>query len=394
MSHLTPQDDAACIEFLRDLIRIPSFSGQEQRIAARIADEMRRVGFGQVYCDHAGNVVGRIGKGSQRILFDGHMDTVGVGNPSAWQHNPFGAEIVDGVLYGRGAMDMKASLAAMVYGLKSLAADPTALRGEIILAAVVQEEPYEGVAIRSLIDGEGLWPSFVVLGEPTNLEIAVGHRGRVELRVATEGRACHASAPELGENALYAAAKVIFGIEMLAGHLGEDSRLGKGSIAVTGISCTAGSNNAVPDYCELIVDRRLTLGETRERALAEIRQIIEREGVRGAVRVADRVTVTYTGYENRGQEYYPPWLMPEDAPLVKMAVKAVERAIERRPRTKAWAFSTDGAYTRGEAGIPTVGFGPGEERYAHTADEQVRVEDVLLAAKGYAAIALEVLNKR
>jgi putative selenium metabolism hydrolase len=289
---------------------------------------------------------------------------------------------------------MKASLAAMVYGLKTLAADTSALRGEVVLAAVVQEEPYEGVAIRSLIEDEGLWPSFVVLGEPTNLDIALGHRGRVELHVATEGRACHASAPELGENALYAAAKVIFGIEMLSGHLAEDPRLGKGSVAVTGIRCTAGSNNVVPDYCELIIDRRLTLGETRDRAVAEIRQIVEREGVRGTVRVAERETVTYTGYVNRGQEYYPPWLMAEDAPLIKMAAKAVERTIERRPRLKAWAFSTDGAYTRGEAGIPTVGFGPGEERYAHTVNEQVRLADVVLAAKGYAAIASEVLSKR
>ena len=394
MPYLSSQDKADCTEFLRELVRIPSLSGQEGRIAARIADEMRRVGFGQVYCDRAGNVVGRIGKGTQRILFNGHMDTVGIGNAAAWQHDPFGAEVIDGVLYGRGAMDMKASLAAMVYGLKTVASDPSALRGEVVLAAVVQEEPYEGVAIRSLIEDEGLWPSFVVLGEPTNLEVALGHRGRVELRVTTEGRACHASAPELGENALYAAAKVIFGIEMLAGNLGEDPRLGKGSIAVTGISCTAGSNNVVPDFCELIVDRRLTLGETRERALTEIRQVIEREGVRGTVRVADRETITYTGHVNRGQEYYPPWLMPDDAPLVKTVVKAVERAIERRPRLKVWAFSTDGAYTRGEAGIPTVGFGPGEERYAHTVNEQVRLADVLLAANGYASIAIEVLNKR
>ena len=394
MPYLSSQDEIDCIGFLRELVRIPSLSGQEGRIAARIADEMRRVGFGQVYCDRAGNVVGRFGKGTQRVLFNGHMDTVGIGNAAAWQHDPFGAEVVDGVLYGRGAMDMKASLAAMIYGLKTLASDPSSLRGEVVLAAVVQEEPYEGVAIRSLIEDEGLWPSFVVLGEPTNLEVALGHRGRVELRVTTEGRACHASAPELGENALYAAAKVIFGIEMLAGNLGEDPRLGKGSIAVTGISCTAGSNNVVPDFCELIIDRRLTLGETRERALSEIRQVIDREGVRGSVRVADRETITYTGHVNRGQEYYAPWLMPDDAPLVKTVVKAVERVLEHRPRLKVWAFSTDGAYTRGEAGIPTVGFGPGEERYAHTVNEQVRLADVLLAANGYASIAIEVLNKR
>ncbi len=394
MPLLTPQDQTACIDFLRDLVRIRSFSGEEGEIAARVADEMRRLGFQQVYRDRAGNVIGRAGKGTQRLLFDGHMDTVGVGNPATWQGDPFSGAVQDGMLYGRGSVDMKSGLAAMVYGVKALLDSDIALKGEIIVAAVVQEEPAEGVAIRALVEEEGLWPSFVVLGEPTNLDVALGHRGRVELRVTTEGRACHGSAPELGENALYAASKVIFGVDLLASQLGEDPKLGRGSIAVTGIDCPSSSRNMVPDHCELIIDRRLTLGETRERAISEIRQILEREGVRGEVFVAERETRTYTGYINRGQEYYPPWLMPDDSPLVKGALRGAERAIGRRPRLRVWGFSTDGAYTRGEAGIPTVGFGPGDDRLAHTANEQVRVADVLLAANGYTQIALEVLGKR
>lgn len=394
MPQLTPQDQNDCIAFLRDLVRIRSFSGDEGEIAGRVADEMRRLGFQQVYSDHAGNVVGRIGRGAQRLLFNGHMDTVGVGNPATWQVDPFGGEVRDGMLYGRGSVDMKSGLAGMIYGVKALLDAEATLKGEIVVAAVVQEEPAEGVAMRALVEDEGLWPSFVVLGEPTNLDIALGHRGRVELRVTTEGRACHGSAPELGENALYAASKVIFGIELLAGQLGEDPKLGKGSIAVTCIDCPSSSRNMVPDFCELVIDRRLTLGETRERALGEIRQIIEREGVRSEVFVAQRETRTYTGYVNRGLEYYPPWLMPDDSPLVKAAVRGVERAIERRPRLRTWGFSTDGTYTRGEAGIPTIGFGPGDDRLAHTANERVPVADVLRAAEGYAQIALELLGKR
>lgn len=394
MSHLTPQDQSACIDFLRDLVRIRSYSGEEGEIAARVAEEMRRLGYHQVYRDHAGNIVGRVGKGTQRLLFDGHMDTVGIGNPATWHEDPFSGSVQDGMLYGRGSVDMKSGLAAMIYSVKALLDADLLPKGEIIVAAVVQEEPAEGVAIRSLIDDEGLWPSFVVLGEPTNLDIALGHRGRVELLVSTEGRACHGSAPELGENALYAASKVIFGVELLAGQLGDDPKLGKGSIAVTCIDCPSSSRNMVPDHCELIIDRRLTLGETRERAISEIRQILQREGVRGDVVVAERETRTYTGHIDRGVEYYPPWLMPDDSPLVKAAVRGVERALEHKPRLRVWGFSTDGAYTRGEAGIPTIGFGPGDDRLAHTANEQVRVADVLLAAEGYAQIALEVLGKR
>ncbi len=394
MPLLPPQLQTACIDFLRDLVRIRSFSGDEGEIAARVADEMRRLGFHQVYRDRAGNIVGRVGKGTQRLLFDGHMDVVGVGNPATWDSDPFSGQVQDGMLYGRGSVDMKSGLAAMIYGVKALLDADALPKGEIVVAAVVQEEPAEGVAVRALIDDEGLWPSFVVLGEPTNLDIALGHRGRVELLVTTEGRSCHGSAPELGENALYAASKVIFGVELLAGHLGEDPKLGKGSIAVTCLGCPSSSRNMVPDHCELIIDRRLTLGETRERAVSEVRQILQREGVRGEVMVAERETRTYTGHVDRGLEYYPPWLMPDDSPLVKAAVRGVERTLEHKPKLRVWAFSTDGAYTRGEAGIPTIGFGPGDDRLAHTANEQVRVADVLLAAEGYAQIALEVLGRR
>lgn len=391
---LTSQNQAACIDFLRDLVRIRSFSGAEGEIAARVAQEMRQLGFPTVYQDRMGNVIGRFGHGAQRLLFNGHMDTVGVGNPSHWQVDPFGAEIQQGVLVGRGAVDMKSGLAAIIYGAGSLLNDAATLRGEVIVAAVVQEEPAEGAAMRALMEDEGLWPSFVVLAEPTDLEIALGHRGRVELHVSVEGRSSHGANPELGKNALVEASKVIFGIELLATQLGDDPKLGRGSIAVTGIHCPSSSRNMVPDHCELIIDRRLTLGETRERAVNEVRQILQREGVAGEVTVAARDTQSYTGYKSQGQEYYPPWLMPDDSPLVKAASRAVERVLERRPRLRVWSFSTDGAYTRGEAGIPTVGFGPGDDRLAHTANEGVRVADVIMAAQGYAQIALEVLGKR
>lgn len=262
------------------------------------------------------------------------------------------------------------------------------------MAAVVQEEPCEGMAMRAIVEEGGLWPSFVILGEPSDLQVAVGQRGRMEMRVITQGRACHASAPELGDNALVAASRVIFGVELLASQLGEDPALGKGSIAVTGIRCTADSHNVIPDRCELIIDRRLTMGETRERALSEVRQIMEREGVKGIVTVADYEHTTYTGHVSRGQEFYPPWLMARDAPLVKTVVKSLEKALGTRPRLKVWRFSTDGTYTRGVAGIPTIGFGPGEERLAHTADEHVRMADVLAAVDGYAQIGHDLLGGR
>jgi len=267
------------------------------------------------------------------------------------------------------------------------------LPGELYVVGVVQEEPSEGLAMRWVVEEEGIRPDYVVLGEPTNLRISRGQRGRLEVRVTTRGRACHASTPDLGDNAIYTAARLIFGIELLAGQLTvNDPVLGRGSIAVTQIEGSAGSRNVIPDRCTFVLDRRLTLGETEARALAEIQQIVHREGVQAEVVVPEFETTSYTGHPLHGREYYPAWLMPEDHPLVKAGQRGVERALGARPRLCVWSFSTDGVYTMGEAAIPTIGFGPGEERYAHVADERIRLDDVLRAAQAYAGIAQEVLS--
>lgn len=391
---LSPTDQTACIEFLRDLVRIPSPSSQEGAVAQRLADEMVRVGFAEVRIDRVGNVIGRLGVGpaERQLVFDGHMDHVGVSDRAAWAHDPFAAEIEDGILYGRAAVDMKGALAAMVYGAKLLRDAGVVLPGEVYVVGVVQEEPAEGAAMRWLTEEEGLRPDYVVLGEPTNLQISRGQRGRLEMRVVTRGRSCHASRPSLGENAIYSAMRLVFGVELLASQLAiNDQTLGSGSIAVTQIESSAGSRNVIPDRCEFVIDRRLTLGETEARALAEVQQVILREGVRADVWVPEFAITSYTGQVLRGREVYPAWLMPEEHPLIKAALRAVERALGARPRLGTWAFSTDGVYTMGEAGIPTVGFGPGDERLAHTANECIVLDDVLRAAHVYARMAQEIL---
>ncbi len=380
------------IAFARDLVRIPSLSGEEEAVAHRVAREMRDLAFDEVLLDPMGNVLGRIGSGEGPILlFDAHMDTVGVGDPDAWRFPPFGGEIADGRLYGRGAADMKGPLAAMVYGAHLFAREYRG-RGTLYVAAVVQEEPKEGLALKVLLREMGIRPDFVVLGEPSDLAVKRGHRGRLEIRVTTYGRACHASTPWAGENALYAAAKVIFGVELLAPTLADDPVLGRGSIAVTHIHSFAASRNAIPDRVELYIDRRLTLGETEVKALADIRNILQKEGIRGEVVVPEYDVVSYTGYRVRGRESYPAWLLAEDHPFLRRVVHAVEGALGQRPTVGTWRFSTDGVYTMGELGIPTVGFGPGREQVAHTADESVSLRDLERAMGAYARIAEEVLT--
>jgi putative selenium metabolism hydrolase len=391
--HLSPSRQAELIAFLQDLVRTPSLSTREGAVAARAMDELHRLGLADVRTDRIGNVIARLGSGQRPILlYNAHMDTVGVGDPAAWQRDPFGAVIEDGVLYGRGASDMKASLAAMTYGAWLLHDVGVQLNGTLVLALVVQEEPCEGLAMRVLVEEEGLRPDWVVLGEPTNLQIACGHRGRVEIEVSARGRSAHGSAPERGINAIYQAARVLTGLEKLAGQLGDDPFLGRGSLAVTEIASLSGSRNVVPDRCTLIIDRRLTLGETEQRALAEVEQVIAGAGVEASARITGYTATSYTGYGCQARNVFPAWMTPAEDPLVQATARAVEVTLGFRPTVGRWDFSTDGVYTAGMAGIPTVGFGPGDERYPHTVDDQVRLDDVIKAAQVYARLAVEVLG--
>jgi putative selenium metabolism hydrolase len=393
MFELTANDRRDLIAFLQDMVRIPSYSMQEGEMAERLAAEMERVGLRDVRIDRIGNVVGRLGtQGGPVLLYDGHMDVVGPGELSTWVRDPFGAEIEAGVLYGRGSADMKGALAAMVYGAKLLIDHDVPLHGELVLAGVVQEEPCEGLGVRVLIEEEGLRPDFVVLGEATGLQLSRGQRGRMEIKVTARGRSCHASAPERGENAIYRAARLIFGIELLSTQLADDRFLGPGTLAVTHIENTGGSRNAVPDTCTFYVDRRLTLGETEAKALAEIRGVLLREEVSAELAVSEYRSTSFTGYEAQAKCYYPAWALDREHPLIQRASRAIRDELDYRPEVAKWTFSTDGVYTMGTAGIPTVGFGPGQERFAHAANERIAVSEVVQAARGYARIAADLLG--
>jgi putative selenium metabolism hydrolase len=375
------------------LVRVPSISGNEGALAALVADELRAAGW-RVTVDHMGNVIGRLGpENGKKLLYDAHLDTVDVGDAAAWPRPPHAGEIERGVLYGRGATDTKGALAAMIYAGGAIARSGMALNGALYLAAVVQEEPCEGLGIAHVITHEGIRPDWVIIGEPTNLQLARGQRGRIEFCITVKGRACHASAPERGVNAIYGAARAIVGLELLAQQLNQDSFLGKGTIAVTEIASTSDSRNAVPDSCTLYVDRRLTIGETESKALTELRRALSREGVEASVAVSEWTGVSYTGLSSSARQVYPYWITSPDDPLLTTAGRVIEDALGFAPHVGRWDFSTDGVYTAGVAGIPTVGFGPGEERYSHTVDEQVPVQDLEAAARVYAELAARLLGK-
>ena len=374
------------IAFARDIIRIPSFSTQEGKLVARIKKEMLKVGFDKVKIDRIGNIIGFIGHGKKKIMLDAHIDTVGIGDRSAWKIDPFAGLLKNGVIYGRGATDQKLSMASMVYAGKAI--KELGLGGDYTLMVVgsVMEEDCDGLPLLHLINKEKLRPDFVVITEPTNLAVYRGHRGRMEMKVVTKGRSCHASAPERGDNAVVKMSEIVKEITALNAKLKKDKFLGKGTVAVTCIECKTPSLNAVPDESTIYLDRRLTVGETLKSSVAEIKRLasIKKHGAKVEVLYYD--AVAWTGAKVGQEKYFPTWVLPEAHKLVQAGVKAGIVALGKKPVVDKWVFSTNGVATAGRLGIPTIGFGPSNEIYAHTVNENMPVDHLLKAAVFYAAI--------
>jgi len=388
---LSAQERQELSAFLRTLVRTPSFPGEEGAVAALLLQEMRRLGFDQVTMDRAGNVIGSIGADEGPLLMlNAHMDTVTVSAAGAWQTDPLGAEVRDGLLYGLGSCDMKAGLAAALYALAGLRALGLPRHGRVMLAAVGLEEPAEGTGTRVLFEEDGIRPDWVVICEPSALQVVRAQRGHLELRLEVLGRSAHSSSPDLGINAIYAAARVIFGLELLAGQLATDALLGRSVLAVTEIQSQAVSRNAVPDRCTMVIDRRLVAGESERQAMMEIERVLTREGVEARLEVIEDTLCTHTGVTLVSRRSSPPWVFDERHPLVQAMLQSV-REVGLRPVCSTWAFATEGAYTAGVAQVPTVGFGPGNPALAHVPDEYVPLDEVYAAAAAYRALVARLL---
>ncbi len=371
--------------FLSDLVRIRSLSGEEGAVVDRIAREMRDAGLEDIRVDAFGNVSGGLGRSGPLLAFDAHVDTVDVGNRDAWEGDPFSGEIRDGCVFGRGASDQKAGMAAVVYAAKVLRDLGVETPFRFLAVGSVQEEDCDGLCWQYLLRERVVRPDCVVITEPTCCEVYRGHRGRMEIAVSVEGLSAHGSAPERGINAIYRMADILKELEALNDRLTGHPFLGKGSLTVSDIRSGSPSLCAVADHARIHVDRRLTLGETRESAVAEIESLpsVRRHEARVEVLRYDRPT--HTGYVLPAEKYYPCWLFEEDHPAVRAACRTWEALFDAPCRPGRWVFSTNGVATAGMFGVPTVGFGPGDERFAHAPNERCEVEHLVRAVAFYAA---------
>ena len=384
-----------CVKFLREMIKLPSESAQEGKVAERIVEEMEKIGFDKAWTDDYGNVIGQIGNGPIRIVYDGHIDTVGIGNRANWAHDPYEGKVEDGYIYGRGACDNKAASATQVYGaklFKELGKDLEQFT--IFVVGSVQEEDCDGLGLRHALEKTLEKVDYVCMGESTDLDIYRGHRGRMEINVTAKGKSCHGSAPDRGENAVYKMTKLITEIEQLNTRLKDDPFLGKGTCAVTHISCETPSLCAVPDGCRIHIDRRLTHGEDKALAVRQIEELpsFDKESMKVEILTYD--TPSYKNKVLVTEKYFPTWVLAEEHPLVQAGAKAAERALGRKPKISRWVFSTNGIASRGQLGIPTIGFGPAREEDAHSVNDRVKMDDLVSSIAFYAALPAAILAAR
>jgi len=366
---------------LSEIVGIRSLSGEEREVIEKIKSLLESADFDEVKIDGLGNLIGRVGNGEKILAIDAHIDTVDTGDINQWEFDPFSGEIKDGFVLGRGSVDQKGGAASMITAgkiLKELGYDGLFT---VYFTFTIMEEDCDGMCWNYIIEKEGLIPDFAILTEPTNLGIYRGHRGRMEMEVYFRGISAHASAPERGDNAIYKASRAALEIEKLNYRLRNDDFLGKGSVVATLIESKSPSLCAIPDHCRIHLDRRLTWGETRESAIEEVREVIGNEAV---IEVPIYNRASYKGTLYKQEKYFPTWKIPEDHYLVKVASQAYELLFREVPRIGKWTFSTNGVAICGKHGIPTIGFGPGNEVYAHAPNEKIPIDHLVKASAFYA----------
>src|SRR5512147_246141 len=377
------------VNFLHEICAIPSMESLIGPVGERIQAEMRQLGFDEVRFDKMGNTIGRIGNGPKVIVYDSHIDTVGIGDRNDWDWDPFVGKTENGQFYARGASDEKGSTPGMVHGL-ALARDLGLLEGYTAYYFGNMEEWCDGIGPNSFAEADpGIKPDYVVIGEPTNMRVYRGHKGRIELKITAQGRSAHAASHYLGDNAVYKMMSVITQIRELDRRMrfgmGYHPVQGYPSIAVTDVEARTASLNAVPDQFTIYLDRRITLNEPRDEVIAQIKGLIP-DYLQDEIHVEELFydAPSYTGFVFPVSKFYPPWLLDEAHLLTQAGQRTIEALWGEKRALGTWDFSTNGTYWAGKAGIPSIGFGPGDEKFAHTSLEQVPLDDVVAATEFYA----------
>ncbi len=377
-----------CVGFLQRLIRTPGLPGQEGDTANLVLGEMQVLGYADAGIDEVGNVRGRVpGGNGPAVMFNTHLDHVDVGDHDRWPHPPYGGEIHDESVWGRGAVDIKGPLAAQVHGVARLLRDDFTPAGDVWVTAVVQEE-IGGVGARHL---QGyLQTPVVIVGEPSSNTLRRGHRGRCELIVHITGRSVHASVPHQGVNPWEVLAAFVARLPEL--QMAEQEDLGRSTVVPTLIRTDQVSGNVVPGELWLTCDWRQVPGESAADAAAKLDAILQEsliEGARGEVEIPVYHRTAYTGVPMDIAGDNPAYILPADHPAITAACEILEPAVGPTTTVGTWRFATDGGHFS-QAGMACVGFGPGDELLAHTVDEHIPVAQLQVALEANELLARQL----
>lgn len=382
---LLDETELGLVDLARRIIATPSPSGEEGEVASILAEELHKLGYEDIEVDANFNVIARFGSGPPRLMFNGHIDHV----PPAGMENPFDPQIIEvpgkngatQAIRGRGSCDMKGNVAAGAYAVAFL--DPAELKdGSYLFVADAQEETDSPLGVPSLLN-RGIRADFGLSGESTGLDVYVGHRGKIQVDVVVSGRSSHASTPEDGLNAVNRAVPFVKAVERFRPDSTESSIYGHGTLTITGITSTPDSDVAVvPDTCTIRLDRRFVPGETPEGCLRGISELVERvsrdEDIPAMVKLIN---------------VYPLMSIDQDHELVRSAIESVTEIRGEEPEVKAWRFGVNATFMS-EAGIPCVGIGPGNEDFAHTAEEHVPISELIGAARIYGNLVERICGGR
>jgi acetylornithine deacetylase/succinyl-diaminopimelate desuccinylase len=326
------------------------------------------------------------------LLFNGHIDTVPAG--SGWKADPFGAEIRDGYLYGRGSTDMKAGIAASLAAFLDVKRAGVPFAGRVIFTAVGDEENHSQYGTKYLLS-HGLTADFAVNCEPTNLDICLGNRGLLMVDVFVTGRSAHAGRPGLGKNAITLANRIIHGLNALDFSYSWDGRFKDplGSVSIVGIH-GGGRINVIPDSCVFYIDRRMMPGETGDLAIKQIEAAIARVTGKPPRRKgdipADEISAESEVVINP-EVWHEPFWMGEDIPYVQKCVETYRDVFGRSPVFEGKSAGTDASHLVSMGKIPTIIFGPGDYRASHTVDEGVEISQLDGAREYYSALIKKLL---
>ena len=381
----------ALIDFAQQLVRIPSLPGQENDVAVVISNEMEELGYDEVWIDQAGNVIGKINGGQGPVvLLNGHMDHVDPGPIESWPYAPFSGAIVDGELWGRASVDMKGPVACMIYAVSLFKQIGLVPPGDVLMTVPVMEE-IGGLGTQYL--ASQLNANAAICGEPSRNILRRGHRGRVEIIVTFKGRSAHASVPHLAINPHYSAAAFLARLSTLA--MAQDETLGASTVAPTLYATDQISPNVIPSEVYLTLDWRNVPSESPEDIVTKTQALLDmslaqagiKESSQARVEISTKKLMTYTSLTKVFPSVFPSFILPEDHHLIQVARATLANVLGRDEGVDIWHFATDGGHLMA-AGIPTIGFGPGDERLAHTNQERISLAEMAEAVIAYVALTL------